>query len=154
MTSSLCRSHGVFFSHASPSLTRPQLRIRHMLEIDALCRDRIMLASSSSSSSSSRLQSSVCPSTAYNMRRNAWLHARRSSAAALLQAAARLVHAHACLRRTRAAATLQAAWRQHAAVAVARAAGGKAGRAAAVKIQSVWRGHWLRVKKVCVLVCG
>jgi hypothetical protein len=35
----------------------------------------------------------------------------------------------------------------------ARAAGGKAGRLAAVKIQSVWRGHWLRVKKVCVCFC-
>jgi hypothetical protein len=124
-----------------------------MLEIDALYRDRILLATTSSSSSS-RLQSSVCPSTAYSIRRDAWLHARRSSAAALLQAAARVVHAHACLRQKRAAETLQAAWRQHAAVALARAAGGKAGRAAAVKIQSVWRGHWLRVKKVCVLAYG
>jgi len=95
--------------------------VKQLLEIDALYRDR-----SSHTSSSPRLQSSVCPSTAYSIRRDAWLHARRSSAAAVLQASARVLHAHACLHRKRAAELLQFAWRQHAVMMQARAAGGKA----------------------------
>jgi hypothetical protein len=93
-------------------------------------------------------QASVCPNTAYNLRRDAWMLSRRVAAAAALQAAARVLCTHALIHRGGAAALLQRTWRQHAALAAARAAGGSAVRGAAVRIQSAWRGHWLRVKKV------
>ena len=122
----------------------PQLRLKHMRDIDASSRARVSQASTSAC-----LKSSVCPNAAYAMRRDAWLVARRNAAAVVLQAAARVVHAHACVIRGRAAALLQGAWRQHCAMTRALAAGGKVAREAAVRIQSAWRGHWLRVKKVC-----
>ena len=122
----------------------PQLRLKHMRDIDASSRARVSQASTSAC-----LKSSVCPNAAYAMRRDAWLVARRNAAAVVLQAAARVVHAHACVIRGRAAALVQGAWRQHCAMTRALAAGGKVARDAAVRIQSAWRGHWLRVKKVC-----
>ena len=119
-----------------------------MLEIDALARGRVLRPSPC-------LQSSVCPNSAYGLRRDAWAAARRSAAAVRLQAAARVLHSHSVVRQALAAELLQRAWRQHAVMTRARAAGGKIARVAAVRIQSSWRGHWLRVKKVRGLIlCG
>ncbi len=134
---------------------RSQLRLKQMIEVDSSSRARVLQAQASSS-----IQSCVCLNAAYAVRRDAWLRGRRNSAAAALQAAARVLHAHAFIKRCRAAELVQGAWRQHSAMALARCAGGKVMRLAAVKIQSSWRGHWLRVKKVCVFatltlfVCG
>ncbi len=119
-----------------------------MIEMDSSSRARVLHASPSPC-----LRSSVCPNTAYSLRRDAWLLARNTAAAAVLQAAVRVLSAHAFVRRCLAAELLQRTWRQHDAMAVARACGGKAACLAAVKIQSSWRGHWLRVKKVRLCAC-